>query len=97
MKHTLLRLSQASYIKIKAFWLLWGELQSDFSDNLTEFYQISLKILVYLTDFSPQFMACMTLTVACLTQVHHPLYLRLYIEETMKHKQISILDFIINN
>ena len=29
------------------------------NENLSEFYQISLKILVYLTDFSPQFMACM--------------------------------------
>ena len=28
-------------------------------ENLTEFYQISLKFLVYLTDFTPQFMACM--------------------------------------
>ena len=27
--------------------------------NLAEFRQISLKILPYLTDFSPQFMACM--------------------------------------
>ena len=27
--------------------------------HLTEFYHICLKILVYLTDFSPQFMACM--------------------------------------
>ena len=27
-------------------------------ENLTEFYQISLKIVVNLTDFSPQLMAC---------------------------------------
>ena len=39
-----------------------GELQSDFYKNLTEFYQISLKNLPYLTDFSPQLMACMILT-----------------------------------
>ena len=36
-----------------------GEFQSDFCENLAEFYQIFLKILAYLTDFSPQFMACM--------------------------------------
>ena len=30
-----------------------------FCKNLTEFYQISLKNLPYLTDFSPQLMACM--------------------------------------
>ena len=35
------------------------ELLSDFCENLTEFYQISLKILVYLADFCPQIMACM--------------------------------------
>ena len=31
-------------------------------ENLTEFCQISLKILPYLTDFSLQLMACMTMT-----------------------------------
>ena len=36
-----------------------GELQSDFCKNPTEFYQISLKNLPDLTDFSPQLMACM--------------------------------------
>ena len=36
-----------------------GEFQSDFCENLTEFWQISLKIWVNLTDFSPQVMACM--------------------------------------
>ena len=30
-----------------------------FYENLTEFYQIALKIFAYLTDFSPQVMACM--------------------------------------
>ena len=35
------------------------ELQSDFCKHLTEFYQNSLKNLPHLTDFSPQFMACM--------------------------------------
>ena len=30
-----------------------------FVKNLTEFYQISLKSLVYLTDFGPQLMACL--------------------------------------
>ena len=30
-----------------------------FVKYLTEFYQISFKILVYVTDFSPQFMPCM--------------------------------------
>ena len=36
-----------------------GELQRDFCKNLTEFNQISLKILPYVTDVSPQLMACM--------------------------------------
>ena len=31
-----------------------------FVKNLTEFYQISLKHLPDLTDFSPQLMACLT-------------------------------------
>ena len=30
-----------------------------FVKNFTEFYQISLKVLPDLTDFSPQLMACM--------------------------------------
>ena len=34
--------------------------QSDFCENLTEFYQITLKILVNLTDFSPPVMSCMS-------------------------------------
>ena len=38
---------------------IFGGLQSDFYKNLTEFYQISLKNLPYLTDFSPQLMVCM--------------------------------------
>ena len=42
-----------------------GELQSDFCKNLTEFYQISLKNLPYLTDFSPQLMACMNILYVC--------------------------------
>ena len=36
-----------------------GKLQSDFSENLIEFDQISLKNWPYITDFSPQLMACM--------------------------------------
>ena len=36
-----------------------GALQSDFCKNLSELYQISRKNLPYLTDFSPQHMACM--------------------------------------
>ena len=39
--------------------LVLGEFQSDFYEILTEFYQISLIVLVYLTDFSPQSMAYM--------------------------------------
>ena len=38
---------------------IFGELQSDFCKNLTEFDQIFLKNLPYLTDLSPQLMACM--------------------------------------
>ena len=36
---------------------IW-ELQSDLKEKLTEFFQFSLKILPYLTEFSPQLMAC---------------------------------------
>ena len=36
-----------------------GRLLFDFCETLTVLYQISLKSLVYLTDFSPQLMACM--------------------------------------
>ena len=52
-------LSQVSYIKIQAFWFVLGKFQSDFCENLTEFYQMSLKMLAYLTDFSSQFIACL--------------------------------------
>ena len=58
INHTLLCLSQASYIKLKIFLTILWELQSDFCKNLTEFYWISLKNLGYLIDFSPQLMAC---------------------------------------
>ena len=37
------------------------ELKSYFCKSLTEFYQISLKILLNFTDFSSQLMACMQL------------------------------------
>ena len=43
----------------KGFLAIVGELESDFCKNLTEFYQISLKNLPHLTDFSPQLMANM--------------------------------------
>ena len=33
----------------------------DFCGNFTEYYQISLNILAYLTDFSQQFMARMSI------------------------------------
>ena len=59
--HTLLWLSQTSYIIIKVF----GELQSDLCKNHTEFYQISLKNLPHLTEFSPQLMACMCMWFGC--------------------------------
>ena len=52
----------------------FGKLQSDFCKNCTEFYQISLKNLPCLTDFSPQLMACMHLSkvnVSCLGFFHH--------------------------
>ena len=45
--------------KKKGFRLYWGKLQSGVKENLIEFCQIFLKILPYLTDFSPQLMACM--------------------------------------
>ena len=35
-----------------------GSFKAIFCDSLTEFYQISLKILPNLTDFSSQLMAC---------------------------------------
>ena len=44
-----------------------GVFQSDFCEYLTEFYQISLKILVNLTDFSPQVMACTCMLTSLLT------------------------------
>ena len=43
----------------KGFYLFWWSLKVIFVKNLTEFCQISLKNLPYLTDFSPQLMACM--------------------------------------
>ena len=46
-----------------------------FCENLTEFYQISLKILVYLADFCPQIMACMVLSHQTIEDTHfmwHP-------------------------
>ena len=39
-----------------------GSLKAFFCKSLTEFYQISLKILPNLTDFSSQLMACMLST-----------------------------------
>ena len=36
----------------KRFLVTVGEFQGSFCENLTEFYQISLKMLVYLTDLS---------------------------------------------
>ena len=41
------------------------EFLSDFRENLTEFYQISLKILVNLTDISPQ-----DIIMACIIHLH---------------------------
>ena len=58
--HTLLCLSQTSYIIIKAFDYFGGSFKVIFV-KITEFYQISLKNLPHLTDFSPQLMACMKL------------------------------------
>ena len=54
-----------------------GALQSDFCKHLTEFYQISLKNLPYLTDFSPQLMACMSGSYACLGWILDRLQLKL--------------------
>ena len=42
----------------KGFWLFWGS-SKVFFVKISQFYQISLKNLPYLTDFSPQLMACM--------------------------------------
>ena len=53
----------------------FGELQSDFCENLTKFYQISHKILVYLTDFSSQIMSCTVLSHQTIEDTHfmwHP-------------------------
>ena len=41
INHTLLYLSQVSYIKIKVFLFFLGEFQNDFCENLTKLYQIS--------------------------------------------------------
>ena len=51
-----------SYIKKKDFRLCLGSSKEMFK-KISEFCQISLKILPYLTDFSPQLMACMDVTV----------------------------------
>ena len=57
--HTLLRLSQASNIKAKAFdYLGEGSFKVMFV-KISEFYQIALRNVPYLTDFSPQLMECM--------------------------------------
>ena len=75
INHTLLCLSQVSYIKSKSFLFILGELQSDFCENITEFYQISLKIFVYLTDFSSQIMTYMVLSHQTIEDTHfmrHP-------------------------
>ena len=53
-----------------------GDLQSDVCKNLTEFYQISLKNLPYLTDFSPQLMACMR-AVTLRTEASQPVCIEL--------------------
>ena len=63
INNTLLCLSQASYISVnKGVWLFLGSSKVIFVKNLTGFDQIYLKILPYLTDFSPQLMACMSFT-----------------------------------
>ena len=59
--HRIFRPSKKTFYKEiiinHTFWGILGEFQRVFCENLKEFYQTSLKILVYLTDFSPQFMA----------------------------------------
>ena len=50
--------------KQNTFW----ELKSYFCKSLTEFYQISLKILPNLTDFSSQLMACMNMAGGQVTE-----------------------------
>ena len=47
-------------LKERLLTILW-ELQSDCYKNVTEFYQISFKNLLHVTDCSPQLMACMKL------------------------------------
>ena len=56
INHTSLCLSQASYISIKAFDYM-GSSKVIFI-KISEFDQISLKILPYHTEFSPHLMAC---------------------------------------
>ena len=72
IKHTLLWFSQASYMKEKRHMTIFREPQSDVQENLPEFCQISLKILPYLTDFSPQIMACMKSLLTNASGILHP-------------------------
>ena len=88
INHTLLWFSQASYLKKKKkkkkyFRLYWGSSKVMFKKISQNFCQKSFKILLYLTDFSPQLMACM---VSCFHFVH--LYVCLYIKFWFVHGSI---------
>ena len=58
INHTLLCLSQVSYIEIETFWLFWGSSTVIFVKISHNFIKSPLKISINLTDFSPQFMSC---------------------------------------
>ena len=68
LKHILWRNKHKSHFVVfyhklltcnKGSWLFWLSSKMIFFKSLAEFYQISLKNWTYLTDFSPQLMACM--------------------------------------
>ena len=67
LKHTLWRNNHISHFVVfitsfihsnEGFWQFWGSFKLIFV-KISEFYQIFLKNLPYLTNFSPQLMACM--------------------------------------
>ena len=62
INHTVVFITSFLHIN-KGFRLLWGSFKVIFCKNLTEFYQISLKNLPDLTDFSLQLMACMSMVI----------------------------------
>ena len=64
IKHTVVFITSFLHIS-KGFWLLWGSFKVIFVKISQNFINSHLKNLPYLTDFSPQLMACMILHRGC--------------------------------